>query len=913
MLSPDRLLFLALLYVAFLFLVAWIGDRRADAGKMPWLSSPLIYTLSISVYCTSWTFYGAVGSAARGGLEFATIYLGPTLVFVGWFWLLRKMVRLGRVHRITSIADMISSRFGKSPTLAVMVTLIAVVGTTPYIALQLQSVALSYETIVGDSNQTRTAFWVAAGMAVFTILFGTRSVDANERHYGVVTAIAVEALVKLAALLAVGLFVVFPLMGGAEAVFAAMPPDLIDPETVFGPRWVALMFLSATAILVLPRQFQVTVVENVDERHLATASWLFPLYLFLMTLFVLPIAIAGLTLMPDGANPDMFMLTVPQLAGRDDLVLLAFIGGFSSATSMVIVATIALSTMVSNQIVMPLALRWFEGGRAYSGDVRDLMLISRRVSIGVIFGLGFLYFELTGGSEALASIGLIAFAGIAQVLPALIAGLFWRGATRAGAMTGMIAGAALWLYTLFLPSFEGHFLLSAAVLEAGPFAIASLRPQALFGLAGTDPLIHALVWSLGANALLLVLVSLATQPSPLERLQAALFVDVFRASGEAEGAVIRRSAATEDLFVLAQRILGVEDARRLFAEMAIEQGITHGLPRPTEAMITRLERELAGSIGAASAHAMVSSAAGAEQISLSALIEIADETQRLMATSSRLADKTAELERTAAELREVNTRLRALDAQKDDFLSQVSHELRTPMTSIRSFSEILLSEDLPPEQLRRFVGIIHDESLRLTRLLDEILDINRLESGSSEMPVEPVGAEAALTAAIDTLRPIARDAGVTIAPHRPVEGLVRANPDRLRQVLINLISNAIKYNTHPEPRIEIDWHPDGHALCLDIADNGGGVTREEAERIFSKFVRGSRSGVTQGAGLGLPISRAAIRRMGGDLSVVFNADQTSFFRIRLPRTAQPTADPAAGRGPAPASAAAPDVPAAGTG
>jgi len=557
---------------------------------------------------------------------------------------------------------------------------------------------------------------------------------------------------------------------------------------------------------------------------------------------------------------------------------------------MVIVATIALSTMVSNQIVMPLAMRWFEGGRAYSGDVRDLMLISRRVSIGVIFALGFLYFQLTGGSEALAAIGLIAFAGIAQVLPALLAGLFWRGATRAGAMAGMAAGAVLWGYTLFLPSFDGRFLLSRAVLDEGLLGLAALRPQALFGFDPGDPLIHALVWSLGLNTALLVLVSLATRPSALERIQASLFVDVFRGSTSAESAAIRRTAASEDLFVLAQRILGVEAARRLFAEMAIEQGITHGLPRPTEAMISRLERELSGSIGAASAHAMVSSAAGSEQISLSELMEMADETQRLMATSQRLADKTAELERTAAELREVNTRLRALDAQKDDFLSQVSHELRTPMTSIRSFSEILLSEDLDGEQITRFVRIIHDESLRLTRLLDEILDINRLESGSAEMPVEPVAAEEALTAAIDTLRPIARDAGAEIMPHEPVEGMVRANPDRLRQVLINLVSNAIKYNDAAEPRVEFAWHVEGHALCIDVIDNGGGVSREEADRIFSKFVRGSRSAAAQGAGLGLPISRAAIRRMGGDLGVVFTPEQTSFFRLRLPRVVQPAAE-----------------------
>jgi len=887
MLSADGLLLISVGYVAFLFLVAWIGDRRAQRGKVTWLGSPLVYTLSISVYCTSWTFYGAVGSAARGGLEFLTIYLGPTLVFVGWWWLLRKLVRIGREHRITSIADMISSRYGKSPALAVMVTLIAVIATTPYIALQLQSVTLSFEALAGEGYQGRTAFWVAAGMALFTILFGTRSVDANERHHGVVAAIALEALVKLAAMLAVGIFVVFGVMGGVGAVFERMPEDMLDPEQTFGPRWVTLTFLAGTAIICLPRQFQVTVVENIDERHLRTASWMFPLYLFLMCLFVLPIAVAGLTEMPLGANPDMFMLTVPLVEDRQDLALLAFIGGFSSATSMVIVAAIALSTMVSNHIVMPLALGFFREGRAHSGDVRDLLLISRRFSIAAILGLGFLYFKLTGGLDALASIGLIAFAGIAQVLPSLIGGLFWRGATRTGALAGLIAGFLLWAYTLFLPSFGGSFLVSETVLEAGPWGLALLRPQGLLGLAGADPLIHALIWSLGTNTLVFVIASLASQPNALERLQGALFVDVFRSAERGRThPYIHRSATAEDLFVLAQRILGANQARRLFDEMARAQGLARGLPWPTDAVIARLERELAGSVGGASAHAMVSSAAGAETISLTELMDIADETQRLIETSARLADKTAELERTASKLREVNARLRALDSQKDDFLSQVSHELRTPMTSIRSFSELLLDEELDREQVRRFVGIIHDESLRLARLLDEILDINRLEAGTAEMAVSRIDAEAAVSGALETMGPQLRAANVELRRTRPLNGqMIRVNPDRLRQVLLNLLNNAIKYNTAAQPVIEIDWRIDGKSLCLDISDNGGGVDEDEAEMIFSKFARGSRASAAPGAGLGLPISRAVMRRMQGDLQILFREDGTSYFRIRLPRSA----------------------------
>ncbi len=399
-----------------------------------------------------------------------------------------------------------------------------------------------------------------------------------------------------------------------------------------------------------------------------------------------------------------------------------------------------------------------------------------------------------------------------------------------------------------------------------------------------DPLVHAVVWSLGANALIFMVVSVLSEASPLDRLQAALFVDVFRNRPDESTRFEPGQANAEDLFVLAQRILGTEPARRLFDQMAREQGDnSSGLPWPTDAMIVQLERVLAGNVGAASAHAMVARVAGRGSISMTELIDIADETQRLIETSRELSNKSAELTLITNEFRKANEQLRQLDVQKDEFLSQVSHELRTPMTSIRSFSEILLSaESVSDTERQRFISIIHEESQRLTRLLDEILDMSRLEAGILDMPlasVEPLGV---IDAAIDTLDGLIRKKQVKV--HRQLSTdprWVEANADRMQQILINLISNSIKYNNSDHPEIHVRSVTDGDSLHIEISDNGGGVRREEAAMIFEKFSRGHRSNLDHGAGLGLSISRAIARSMGGDLTLEFAADDTSFFRLRL--------------------------------
>ncbi len=883
MLSVNALIAASLGYAVLLFAIAFWAERRARAGRIGWLRSPFVYTLSISVYCTGWTFYGAVGSAARNGFEFVTIYLGPTLVFIGWWWLLRKLLRVGRAQRITSIADLISSRYGKSTTLAVLVTLLAVIGSTPYIALQLQSITLSFSVFESGGNAKLTAFWVAAGLAAFTILFGTRNVDANERHHGVVTAIAIEAVVKLVALLSVGVFVVWGIAGGPAEIFAKAPPEMLQGDRIFSARWVSLTMLSAVAIITLPRMFQVIVVENADERHLATASWAFPGYLLLISLFVLPIAIAGNALLPAGANPDLYVLTLPLSQGWDTLALFAFLGGFSSATSMVIIAAIALSTMVSNHIIMPLWLRFSPKRTETSGDVRTVLLRSRRLSIAGILLLGYLYFRLTGGSGALASIGLIAFAGMAQIIPSLVGGLFWRGATRTGALLGLLAGFALWAYTLFLPSFEGGFILSRAAIENGPFGLGFLAPNALFGLTGYDPLVHSLFWSMTLNITLFILGSLLSTPRPLERIQSSQFVDVFRLDKSTGSYLVSRSATAEDLFTLGQRILGADPAQRLFSEMARQQGKAQGLPDATDKLVQTLERELAGSVGAASAHAMVSQIAGGGTVSVDELMKIADETAQIMEYSQKLENQSHRLEQAMQELRAANAQLTEMGAQKDAFLSQVSHELRTPMTSIRSFSEILRdSEGLALPEARRFLGIIQEESVRLTRLLDEILDLSHLESGRGELPLEPVGLQDTIEKSLNATGALLEEAGVLVEknlPDAPV--LVLANFDRLAQVFINLISNTVKYGRGENPKLRIDMVLTDSTAIVTMADNGPGIAAADRKKVFEKFTRLSEANLAGSAGLGLPISREIMRNLNGDLRLK-PARRGAVFEITVP-------------------------------
>ncbi|NBB82090.1 MAG: sodium:solute symporter, partial [Alphaproteobacteria bacterium] len=892
------------------FLLAFLSDRAAKRGTGWAIGSPVVYTLSLAVYCTSWTFYGAVGSATRNGLEFLTIYLGPTIVLMGWWVLLRKLVRISKEQRITSIADFVSARYGKSAAISAVVTLIAVIGITPYIALQLKAVSASFEALTGAGGApggaaeapalADTGLWVALSMALFVILFGTRNLGADERHPGIVAAIAFESIVKLLSFAAIGLVILYGLHDGVADLFAraAAHPEaaqLFQFQDGYEARWLTTLFLAAAAMVCLPRQFQVAVVENADERHLATASWLFPLYLLIVSVFVVPIAIGGMLLLPADANPDLYVLSVPLAAGREDLALLAFIGGLSAGTSMVIVASIALSIMISNHWVTPLLLRLPLFTDFRRGEFSETLLTVRRLSIVVVLSLGYAYHRLTASSDPLASIGLISFAAAAQVLPALVGGVFWARATRSGALAGLVCGFAVWTYTLLVPNFAAEGSSLGALVAAGPWGIDWLRPHALFGLEGWDPLVHGTVWSITANVVAYVGVSVATEASPLESLQSALFVNALRPGDSQVAGALQRSATTRDLKRLTQRVLGPERAHRIFADYEGRLGRPIDAREPDAGLIAHVERQLASSVGAASARTLVSRIAKGETVSLDAVIAILDETQQAIRASKELKRKSRELEQAAEQLRRANAQLTRLDKMKDDFLSRVSHELRTPMTSIRSFAEILVDDTdrIAPAERQRFLGIIRQESERLTRLLDEILDLSRLESGQIDWIARPLDATAVVREAVDAMSGLAGRNGVTIDTDlgdRPVP--VMADADRLKQVFVNLISNAIKYNDRAVPRLRIALAPaaDGR-VEVRVADNGPGVPHSMRESVFSKFSRGWNEGSrrSEGAGLGLPISQQIMRHMGGDLVLAENSDSGAVFAVVLSPAELPAA------------------------
>src|SRR6185436_16949560 len=556
------------------------------------IANPYIYALSLAVYCTSWTVYGSVGRAATSGIGFLPIYLGPTLMAALWWYVMLKMIRVSKANRITSIADLIASRYGKSQALGGLVTIIAVIGIIPYIALQLKaisntfSIVLQYPEVMMPDKASApffigdNTFYIAMLLAAFTILFGTRHLDATERHEGLVAAIAFESVVKLLAFIAVGLFVTFGLYDGFADIFqrAGEVVQLNALLTLGGESgnyatWASLTFLSMAAIIFLPRQFQVAVVENVDERHLNKAIWLFPLYLLAINIFVLPIAFGGLLHFPGGSvDADTFVLTLPIAEQRPWLALFAFIGGLSAATGMVIVETIALSTMVCNDLVMPVLLRLKALRLTERRDLSGLLLGIRRGAIVLILVLGYLYFYLAGEAYALVSIGLISFSAVAQFAPAIIGGIFWKGGTRAGAVCGLAAGFLVWLYTLLLPSFAKSGWLPIVFLSQGIAGIELLKPQQLFGLQGFDDITHCLFWSMLVNIGCYVTVSLFSRASAAEHSQATLFVDALKHSAAGAGRFWRGSASVNDLLLLLGRFLGPQRAREAFATYARVRG-----------------------------------------------------------------------------------------------------------------------------------------------------------------------------------------------------------------------------------------------------------------------------------------------------------------------------------------------------
>lgn len=734
-------------YIGFLFLVASrgnrSGNRRPADGRFH--LSGLIYPLSLAIYCTSWTFFGSVGFATRTNIDFLAIYVGPILWVACCTPLLRRVIQLAKSQNITSVADLIGARYGKSQAVAATVALIAIIGSVPYIALQLKAVASSLETILSEDQAFSRmplvgdmALLVTLAMAAFAMLFGTRQSDATEHQHGLMLAVATESIVKLVAFLAAGVFVTFLMFSPHELIERAMRSPEAERTIEYIPsvgNFLTMTLLSFCAAMLLPRQFHVSVVENADDAEVTRARWLFPLYLVAINLFVIPIALAGLITFPFGAvDSDMFVLALPIEANATTLSIIVFVGGLSAATAMVIVECVALSIMVCNDIVVPLVLQRQRDTREARGFA-GFLLGTRRLAILAIMVMAYLYFRALGTTQ-LAAIGLLSFAAIAQLAPAFFGGLFWRRATARGAMGGMITGFVVWLYTLFIPSFLDTSTAGILFLQHGPFGIDALRPQALLG-TDLPPLLHGVIWSLSLNFLTYVLLSLARQPSSIELVQADLFVPAVLTPIAPSLRRWRSTVTVQDIQSTVAQYLGPDRARESFAAFAADHAMALDPAAPADFELLRhAERLIASSIGAASSRLVMSLLLRKRTVSAKAALKLLDDSHAALHFNREILQTALNHVRQGIAVFDVDLQLICSNGQFAELLGLPPHlvQIGSPLKEILEFiGTIGVPSDESSEALlaRRLAAYTTEGEPYLERLADRHMVI---EVRSNRMP-----------------------------------------------------------------------------------------------------------------------------------------------------------------------------------
>ncbi len=890
----------ALGYLFLLFGVAYYAERKLRRGRSL-INNPYVYALSLAVYCTAWTYYGSVGQASKQGLIFLTVYIGPTIMAALFWPLLRKVIRICKTQRINSIADLISTRYGKNFSLAVAVTLLCVTGIIPYIALQLKAISMSMDVLTGTPAEapglgnvlSDKALYLSLALSLFIILFGTRSIDASEKHEGLVAAIAFESVIKLVAFLAVGVFVTYGIFNGFGDILskAAADTSLSHLFRIEGNssyiQWASFIMLSMLAILLLPRQFQLGVVENVQENHVRKAIWLFPLYLLLINLFVLPIALGGKILLGNGTDADTYVLALSLGQGSTFLSILTFIGGFSAATSMIIVETIAISTMVSNNIATPLLLSTKNfragGNRQLTGTILNI----RRFSILFIIALAYLYDKLVAQHFTLVSIGMISFAAVAQLAPAIIGGIYWKHASQKGAMAGIVVGFVIWFYTAVIPSMANAHIVDFSILENGLFGISWLRPTSLFGTEGMDMVTHCFFWSIFFNLIVFVTVSLNSQRTAQEIYQGEIFVDIFRHSADTDNNVIWKGTAyLPDLNTLLGNFLGQERAEKILLNYAQRHKIPTESKKADPRIVSFAEKVLSGVIGSASARIMVSSVTKEEELKINEVLHILRESQQMMELNKELRRKSTDLQKATDQLTRVNEQLKDMDQMKDEFLYTVTHELRTPLTSIRAMAEILHDHtDMEEEERQHFLGGIIRETERLSHLITQVLNLERYESGRQKLNLSHVMLNTLIEDNIRSISPLAAEKKVTIRKQIPDSMiLVRCDADLIQQVMYNLLSNAIKFVEEGTGEIRISVHSNHDEWQVWVEDNGKGIPAELHELIFDKFFQARNQTLKkpQGSGLGLAICKKIVEMHNGKIGVESEEGKGSRFIFTLP-------------------------------
>jgi len=872
------LVFIIISYLGILFYIAFLAEKNAHSK---WVNNPYVYTLSLAVYCSAWTYYGSVGIAATSGINFLPIYLGPVIAFPLWIIVMRKIIRISKQHKISSIADFISLRYGNNRFLGALITVICILGIVPYISLQLKAISETFDIMVDDSVGVTTnifndsTFYIALLLAIFATFFGTQKTDASEKHRGIVTSVAFESVLKLIFFLVIGIYVTYYLFDGTQDIYSKISitenfENLVKIDGLEGGfNWFFMIGLSFVAIFLLPRQFQVSVVENSREKHLKQAIWMFPLYLLLFNIFVIFIAWGGNLTYGHSVNAEYYTLLLPLENGNTFLALLVFLGGFSAVISMVVVSTLALSTMISNNLIIPYGFldKFIKGHPEKNANYIKSI---RRISIFSIIIAAYIFYINFSIELSLFSIGLISFVAIAQLAPSFFIGLFWNRGSSKGAIFGMLIGFFITVYTLILPFTIEAFTGNNNFTDHGLFHMEALKPYGLFGIDFLSPAAHAFFWSMIFNTLTYLTISLSAKGNYRERNYAEMFVDSKNYTSLQDSALVWKGEAyVSDIKSVLNKFLGENRAQRALNIFFLK----YGLPRDTQVADARLinfsEKLLTGTIGSASARILISSVVKEEEISLVEVLKILEESKEALVNNRILIEKSTQLTNLTDELKNANEELIQKDKQKDEFLDTVAHELKTPLTGIRAATELLLDEedDMPQAMKAQFLQNILQDSDRLSRLIHNILDFEKLSTGRDMLLLRKHPIKNTIEKAINSCGQIASKKEIQIRIKDFSNYELRYDEDRIVQVLTNFLSNAIKFCEPQKGLITIDCEKVSGFLKVMVEDNGKGIPAEDFNYIFEKFYQSKNQNTIkpQGSGLGLAISKQIIEKHNGQI------------------------------------------------
>jgi signal transduction histidine kinase/Na+/proline symporter len=752
-------------------------------------------------------------------------------------------------------------------------------GIIPYIALQLKAIAETFHVVTKTEIRSYifddTTTYVAIALALFASYYGTRYVDASEKRKGIVTAVALESLLKLVFFVIIGVYVTFFVFDGFDDIYqkASMLDNFKEKNTIGGLsqaiNWFLLCVLSMFAIFLLPRQFQVGVVENNRENHINTAVWLFPLYLLLFNVFVYPIAWGGNILFAgQDVNSDVYSLLIPQLFDKKILTVLVFLGGFSAAISMIVVSSIGLSTMITNNILIPYNLL----GELKSEEISNrLILNSRKLGIFLLIILSYFIYRFFGLDYNLVSIGMVAFVIISQLAPAFFGALFWRRGSRLGAIYSIIIGFIVCIYTLLIPYAIGISNSESTFISEGFLGIELLKPFELFGLDYLQPVTHALFWSLLFNSAAYFAISVSFKGNYRERNYAEMFVDINKYISNHEDAFIWRGTAyRNDIEKVLIRFLGIERTKRAMNIFNVKYNVDITEELADARLIKFSENLLTGHIGTASARILISSVVKEEKITLPEVLKILEESKENIIINKKLTETSKELKEITAQLQEANISLMEKDQQKDEFLDTVTHELRTPITAIRAASEILHDDDDIPEELKKqFLQNIISESDRLNRLIDKILDLEKFETGKQTLHPAKNNLIETIEKSIEPLQQLIKNKNISIYIESKNKVMAFYDEDRIFQVITNLVSNAIKFCPDSEGLITLQVTDTDEFIQTRVIDNGKGVPHNDFEAIFEKFYQSINQNIKKpvGSGLGLAICKQIIEHHKGKIWV----------------------------------------------